>query len=192
MEGGRPAGQVGEFGVSSEVHSRDIVSTPRRLHQSRGSAEQGSGAPRHAAAGRPTNAVKYGKAAHVSIGSAAQGIEIAIDDNGPGIPGGELVRALQPFSRIETSRNPETGGIGLGLAIALSVIQADGGDLRLLNRPEGGLRALVVLPGDVPLSGRSERSPEKNTRHDPIRRAHEANAAGSGKCRWNRSAPLTD
>jgi signal transduction histidine kinase len=92
------------------------------------------------------NAVKYGKAAHASIGATAQAIEIAIDDEGPGIPEDDLARVLQPFYRIEQSRNPETGGIGLGLTIALATVQAHGGELRLINRPKGGLRALVVLP----------------------------------------------
>ena len=92
------------------------------------------------------NAVKYGTAAHVSITATARTIEIAIDDKGPGIPEDELTRVLQPFYRIEQSRNPETGGIGLGLAITLAIVEAHGGELRLVNREEGGLRAFVVLP----------------------------------------------
>ena len=92
------------------------------------------------------NAVKYGKRARATIGSTPQGVEITIDDDGPGIPEVELVRVFQPFYRVESSRSRETGGIGLGLAIALSGIQAHGGQLILSNRPEGGLRARVTLP----------------------------------------------
>jgi signal transduction histidine kinase len=92
------------------------------------------------------NAVKYGKAAHVAIRAMPQAIEIAVDDEGPGIPEEELVRVLQPYYRLEASRSRETGGIGLGLAIALSIVQAHGGELKLANREEGGLRALVTLP----------------------------------------------
>jgi signal transduction histidine kinase len=92
------------------------------------------------------NAVRYGKRAHAAIHAAPQGVEITIDDEGPGIPEDELARVFQPFYRVEGSRNRETGGIGLGLAIALSVIQAHGGTLTLLNRPEGGLRARITLP----------------------------------------------
>ena len=92
------------------------------------------------------NAVKYGKRARAAIRSTPQAIEITIDDEGPGIPEDELVRVFQPFYRVEGSRNRETGGIGLGLAIALSVVQAHGGQLTLSNRPEGGLRACVMLP----------------------------------------------
>ena len=92
------------------------------------------------------NAVTYGKRARAEIHSARNAIEITIDDEGPGIPEDELARVFQPFYRLEGSRSRETGGIGLGLAIAVSVVQAHGGQLRLSNRPEGGLRAFVTLP----------------------------------------------
>jgi signal transduction histidine kinase len=73
-------------------------------------------------------------------------VEIDIDDDGPGIPEAELARVLEPFYRLEESRSRETGGVGLGLAIAHSIIQAHGGRLTLTNRPAGGLRASIVLP----------------------------------------------
>lgn len=92
------------------------------------------------------NAVKYGTRARATIRSAPRVIEIMIDDEGPGIPEEELARVFQPFYRVEGSRSRETGGIGLGLAIALSVVQAHGGQLVLANRTEGGLRAKVTLP----------------------------------------------
>jgi signal transduction histidine kinase len=92
------------------------------------------------------NAVKYGKRAHAAVQRTAQGVEITIDDEGPGIAEDELARVFQPFYRVESSRSRETGGIGLGLAIALSVIQVHGGQLILSNRPDGGLRAAVALP----------------------------------------------
>ena len=92
------------------------------------------------------NAVKYGKGARAAIRSTPSAIEITVDDEGPGIPEDELARVFQPFYRLEVSRSRETGGIGLGLAIALSVVQAHGGQLTLSNRPEGGLRASVTLP----------------------------------------------
>ena len=92
------------------------------------------------------NAVKYGKRARAAIRSTPQAVEITMDDDGPGIPEEELGRVLEPFYRVEGSRSRDTGGIGLGLAIALSVVQAHGGQLRLSNRPEGGLRASAILP----------------------------------------------
>jgi signal transduction histidine kinase len=92
------------------------------------------------------NAVKYGRQARAAIRSTPRVIEITIDDQGPGLPEEELARVFQPFYRVEGSRSRETGGIGLGLAIALSVVQAHGGQLVLANRSEGGLRAKVTLP----------------------------------------------
>lgn len=92
------------------------------------------------------NAVKYGKEAKVAITTSPGSVEITIDDEGPGIPQEEITRVLEPFYRIEQSRNPESGGIGLGLAIASAVVDAHGGKLTLSNRPSGGLRASIVLP----------------------------------------------
>jgi signal transduction histidine kinase len=53
---------------------------------------------------------------------------------------------LEPFYRLEESRSRETGGVGLGLAIAQTIVQAQGGTLTLTNRLKGGLRATIVLP----------------------------------------------
>jgi signal transduction histidine kinase len=92
------------------------------------------------------NAVKYGKCARAAIASAGGGVEITIDDDGPGIPEVELAKVFQPFYRVEDSRSRETGGTGLGLAIAQSIVQAQGGDLTLANRTGGGLRATITLP----------------------------------------------
>ena len=92
------------------------------------------------------NAIKYGERAQARIAATPQALEIEIDDEGPGIPEDELGRVLQPFYRVEGSRSRETGGIGLGLAIALAVVQAHDGQLTLSNRPEGGLRAPIPLP----------------------------------------------
>jgi signal transduction histidine kinase len=91
------------------------------------------------------NAVRYGEQARVALGSWADGIEITIDDDGPGIPAQDLERVFQPFVRLELSRNRATGGVGLGLAIARGIIRAHGGDIVLANRPHG-LRALIRLP----------------------------------------------
>lgn len=92
------------------------------------------------------NAVKFGKSAHAGIHTTSTTIEITIDDEGPGIPESEIERVMQPFYRVEESRNRDTGGVGLGLAIAQAAVQTHGGELLLSNRPSGGLRAMVRLP----------------------------------------------
>jgi signal transduction histidine kinase len=92
------------------------------------------------------NAVKYGKRAQAAISSDDKGIEITIDDDGPGIAEAELAKVFQPFYRIEDSRSRDSGGTGLGLAIAQAIVQAQGGELTLANRPQGGLRASIKLP----------------------------------------------
>src|SRR5262249_19187432 len=68
-----------------------------------------------------------------------------IEDDGPGIKPSERSKVFEPFYR-ETSRNPDTGGVGLGLSVARSIIWAHGGDIRLANRREGGLHVPVDLP----------------------------------------------
>jgi hypothetical protein len=73
-------------------------------------------------------------------------VTLHIDDDGPGIPESEMERVFLPFHRLETSRNRETGGVGLGLPIARNIMRAHGGDLVLRNRDEGGVRATVTLP----------------------------------------------
>jgi signal transduction histidine kinase len=92
------------------------------------------------------NAVKYGQSGTVEIRRLSQAIEINVDDDGPGIPKQELTRVLEPFHRLEESRSRETGGVGLGLAIAQSIVQSHGGTLALSNRPTGGLRVTIALP----------------------------------------------
>lgn len=92
------------------------------------------------------NAIKYGNAARVVFRAEGDKVAFTIDDDGPGIPIDQLSRVQQPFHRLEESRNRDTGGIGLGLAITASIAEAHGGELRLANRPEGGLSAILVLP----------------------------------------------
>jgi signal transduction histidine kinase len=95
------------------------------------------------------NAVKYGHKARVTLQAREKLVEIAIEDEGPGIPEKELARVFQPFYRVEESRNRESGGVGLGLAIAQSLVQKNNGTLSLQNRPSGGLRAQILLPRPV-------------------------------------------
>jgi signal transduction histidine kinase len=93
------------------------------------------------------NAVAYGGSARFRLLPPVDRIlTIELEDDGPGIPPGELERVFEPFHRGEPSRNRETGGVGLGLPIARNIFRAHGGDVALANRPTGGLRATVTLP----------------------------------------------
>lgn len=92
------------------------------------------------------NAVKFGKQAEVVVTEMAGHVSISILDRGPGIPADQLNRVFEPFFRIEDSRSRETGGTGLGLAIAQQLNLALNGRLILANRPDGGLKADLILP----------------------------------------------
>jgi two-component system osmolarity sensor histidine kinase EnvZ len=92
------------------------------------------------------NARRYGSHIWLTSVPVEDGVDILIDDDGPGIPAAERERVFQPFTRLDASRNPSTGGIGLGLTIARDVARSHGGDVRLENSPQGGLRARVHLP----------------------------------------------
>jgi two-component system osmolarity sensor histidine kinase EnvZ len=92
------------------------------------------------------NARRYGQHVWLSSVSVEDGVDILVDDDGPGIPAAERDRVFQPFIRLDPSRNPSTGGVGLGLTIARDVARSHGGDVRLETSPYGGLRARVHLP----------------------------------------------
>jgi signal transduction histidine kinase len=92
------------------------------------------------------NAVKFGRLARVRVFAADDSAIVEIDDQGCGLPDSDLERVFEPFFRHESSRSRETGGIGLGLAVARSVARAHGGDATLENRAQGGLTARVKLP----------------------------------------------
>ena len=84
----------------------------------------------------------------IGIRAATQGdqVWIAIDDDGPGIPESERQSVFKAFYRLDPSRNPTTGGVGLGLTIARDIVLGHGGDIELSDAPAGGLRVLIRLP----------------------------------------------
>jgi two-component system osmolarity sensor histidine kinase EnvZ len=92
------------------------------------------------------NGARYGTHVWLTSHPVDDGVDILIDDNGPGIPLNERDHVFQPFIRLDSSRNSSTGGIGLGLTIARDVARSHGGDVRLETSPQGGLRARVHLP----------------------------------------------
>lgn len=98
-----------------------------------------------------TNALRYGQECHIGIEQTPRTFTINVDDQGPGIPEEQMETVFQPFRRLEDSRNPETGGVGLGMTIARDIVQTHGGEIILRNRrrEDGsieGLRAIIRLP----------------------------------------------
>ena len=92
------------------------------------------------------NALTYAGGAEVAIAAAGGSIEISVTDHGPGIPPDQLEQVLEPFYRLEASRNRASGGSGLGLAIARSIAESHGGTLRLAPAEPMGLIATIALP----------------------------------------------
>jgi two-component system, OmpR family, sensor kinase len=92
------------------------------------------------------NAVKYGSRARLRLGTRDGSATIQIDDDGPGIPEARQQQVFEPFYRLETSRNRDTGGIGLGLATVRAIVREHAGEITLANRDGGGLRVTVTLP----------------------------------------------
>ncbi len=92
------------------------------------------------------NAVKYGGCARVQLVNETHGVSLVVDDDGPGIPLDEHEKVFAPFYRLEQSRNRDTGGVGLGLAVSRTIAREHGGDVKLFNRTPSGLRARLELP----------------------------------------------
>ena len=92
------------------------------------------------------NAVRYGGNIWVRVGRRRETVEITVDDDGPGIPEDHREDVFRPFYRLDESRNPDTGGTGLGLAVARDLVRSHGGDVTLGESPYGGLRARIRLP----------------------------------------------
>lgn len=99
-----------------------------------------------------SNALRHGGgAARISLDRQPGSVAITVEDDGPGIPDGDVARMLEPFARGEPSRNRGTGGAGLGLTLARAIAEQHGGGLHLANRPApdgavAGLTARLTLP----------------------------------------------
>ncbi len=94
------------------------------------------------------NALKHGSRVAVTLTQNREErvVEIAVEDNGPGIPEARREEAFRPFHRLDQGRNLQVGGSGLGLAIARDIARAHGGDILLGTSALGGLKAVVRLP----------------------------------------------
>ncbi|MEL0210334.1 MAG: ATP-binding protein, partial [Novosphingobium sp.] len=98
-----------------------------------------------------SNAMRYGERASITLAREGREAVLRIEDDGPGIPEHEITRMMEPFTRLEASRNSGTGGTGLGLTLARAIADQHGGTLALSNRrgADGtiqGLTAVLRLP----------------------------------------------
>jgi signal transduction histidine kinase len=92
------------------------------------------------------NALYYGDRAEISVHGEPDAVTIAVRDHGPGVPEDAFASLFDPYVRLAHGREQNDGGMGLGLGIARSVIEAHGGQLILENHPEGGLNAIIRIP----------------------------------------------
>jgi signal transduction histidine kinase len=92
------------------------------------------------------NAIAYGSQANIGLEEKGAQARIIVADRGPGLPADEVEGMFAPFARKERSRNRETGGVGLGLAIARAIARDHGGEVSLGPRAGGGMEAVVTLP----------------------------------------------
>lgn len=140
-----------ELGALLETICGDMSDSGADVHLSRASNVVVFGrrlALKRAFANIVENALKYGARARVTLGVSHGAAEVRVEDDGPGIPIDKVQDVFKPFYRIEPSRNRETGGVGLGLTVAKTVLQLHGGDIALSNM-EPGLRVTVMLPLNV-------------------------------------------
>jgi signal transduction histidine kinase len=94
-----------------------------------------------------TNAVRHAnRAVTLSSVEEARWVEVFVDDDGPGVPPEDRARVFEPFTRVDSSRSAEIGGVGLGLAIVARVVALHGGEAAALDGPNGGARFRLRFP----------------------------------------------
>jgi two-component system osmolarity sensor histidine kinase EnvZ len=104
---------------------------------------------KRAVANLVSNAQKFAMKAQIVLVDGPRWAEVAVDDDGPGIPPERHEEAFRPFSRLDDARTQNAPGTGLGLTLARDTARAHGGDIRLMKSPLGGLRAILRLPTET-------------------------------------------
>lgn len=120
------------------------------------------------------NALKYGTEVAVDVRLDGAFVLVEVLDDGPGIPDADFEKVFEPFYRIESSRNRQTGGSGLGLTIAKAILSEHGGTIELHNRQGGGLRVSVrlpVKPVETAMLTSRKRDPASSGQDDPNMRS---------------------
>lgn len=92
------------------------------------------------------NAIAHGRQVRIAISQEGDIQQIAVDDDGPGLPPSAFEEAFAPFSRLDSSRSRNIKGVGLGLSIARDVARSHGGDIHLSSSALGGLCAVLSIP----------------------------------------------
>jgi two-component system osmolarity sensor histidine kinase EnvZ len=141
--------------VDLEALLEEVTNTARRMHsgvpihldvQDQLSLRLRPQAIRRALGNLIGNAARYGSEVWVTTQRGQKFVDILINDRGPGIPSARREEVFRPFTRLEDSRNPETGGVGLGLTIARDIAHNHGGTVLLEDAQQGGLRVVFRLP----------------------------------------------
>ena len=101
-----------------------------------------------------SNGIRYGNRVEMSVVDSPRQLRIFIRDHGPGIPEADRERVFEPFVRLEPSRNRNSGGSGIGMAITRNIARWHQGDVYLDNAPDGGLIAEIRLPRQTPAARR--------------------------------------
>ncbi len=101
---------------------------------------------RRAFANLANNAIAYGNEVTIALATSNDTFTVEFRDRGPGIPEDQREKVFAPFFRLETSRNRETGGTGLGMSVSRNIARQHGGDIELADREGGGLIVRMILP----------------------------------------------
>jgi signal transduction histidine kinase len=114
-----------------------------------------------------TNAMRHAATrVRVSLREQADTVELAVDDDGPGVDPRERERIFERFTRLDEARSRDGGGAGLGLAIVRAIVDAHGGSVAVHTSELGGARFVVRLPASTP-DGSTPAAPPGPTRPEP-------------------------